>query len=71
MYNNRNILDLGANIRQQSSFFRPVELPMGTIDGNYFENRSQYSRVADVLPPAHVNETCPFENCDFKEPIYF
>lgn len=69
-YGGRDILDLGANIKQPWGF-RPAELSMDTIDNNYFQNRSQYSRIANVKPPQHINEVCGIDNCDFKRPIYF
>lgn len=70
MYGGRDILDLGSNINQPW-FYRAADLPMGVIDDNYFRNRSQYSRIANAMPPTHVTETCHFENCDFYRPIYF
>lgn len=69
MYNGRDILDLGANFKQTKPFYTATVLPNAIIDNNYFQNRSQYSRVLNILPPPHENIKC--EDCDFVETVYF
>lgn len=67
-YDERDILNLGSNIMSEWSS-RAAELSLGVVDNTYFENRSQYSRMAGVLPPAHHTKYC--EHCGFPEPFYF
>uniref|UniRef100_A0A182RGQ9 Uncharacterized protein n=1 Tax=Anopheles funestus TaxID=62324 RepID=A0A182RGQ9_ANOFN len=73
MYNNRDILDLGSNIRPQASgpggfAFQFAELPVTNNIQFFLQNRSQYHRIG---PNGHVQEfrmeTCPC--CDFQYPV--
>lgn len=71
MYEGRDILDLGANLRGPD-FCQPSQLlPLNTIDNKYFDNRSPCSRLMNAFPPRHINITCNFEKCDFVMQCYF
>ncbi|XP_053665820.1 hybrid signal transduction histidine kinase I-like [Anopheles marshallii] len=73
-YNNRDILDVGSNIRPQGSggtgefAFQFAELPVTNNIQFFLQNRSQYHRLG---PYGNVQEfrmeTCPC--CDFQYPV--
>uniref|UniRef100_A0A182KGW7 Uncharacterized protein n=1 Tax=Anopheles christyi TaxID=43041 RepID=A0A182KGW7_9DIPT len=72
-YNNRDILDLGSNLRAHGGSsgefaFQYAELPVTNNIQFFLQNRSQYHRLG---PNGHVQEfrmaTCTC--CDFKYPV--
>lgn len=73
IYNGRNVLDLGGNLTDPKWQFRSAELPAGNSK-MFFENRSQYHRVATSTADYNVSadieevwEQC--KSCDFRYPI--
>lgn len=67
IYDNRDILNLAANIQWKWECKTAV-LQSGT--SYFFENRSQYSRVLGAHIPEHFMVTCSIEGCLFNEPHY-
>ncbi|XP_068903812.1 uncharacterized protein [Tenebrio molitor] len=68
IHQNRNILNLASNMRENSTFFKPAQLKEGIV--YFFNNRSQYSRVAGATIPDYVEMKCPREGCGYIEPHY-
>ncbi|RZC32045.1 uncharacterized protein BDFB_013120 [Asbolus verrucosus] len=66
-FNNRDILNLGANLQWKWEFQQAKIRPGVKY---YFENRSQYSRVLGAHMPDYKMKVCPYEDCSFQEPKY-
>ncbi|XP_023023221.2 uncharacterized protein [Leptinotarsa decemlineata] len=67
MYQKRNLLDLERNLRGNFPL-QYAAIPRGV--NNFFENRSQLSRLHGAQIPPYETFTCKRENCGFEEPIY-
>lgn len=68
VYQNRNILDLDEHLKSDW-LFRHAVLQSGVA--NFFENRSQYSRVNGANIPRHFMIKCKENDCGFNEPKYY
>ncbi|XP_018575036.1 uncharacterized protein LOC108913875 [Anoplophora glabripennis] len=68
IYQNRNILDLDQNLKSNWLFQHAI-LQRGIA--NFFENRSQYSRVNGATIPRHFMIRCKENDCGFNEPKYY
>ncbi|XP_019874898.1 uncharacterized protein LOC109602895 isoform X2 [Aethina tumida] len=66
IYQGRDILDLAANLNG-SWCFQYAILQSGI--NNFFDNRSQLSRLDGVMAPPHDLVRC--KDCDFFEPHYY
>ncbi|KAF5302125.1 hypothetical protein FQA39_LY10460 [Lamprigera yunnana] len=65
-WNQRNLLDLNSNLKKNEIFFTASILPPGVA--NFFDNRSQFSRLQGATIPLHHTNKC--KNCHFIEYIF-
>lgn len=65
-WGDRNLLDLGGNIKSGWNMIQPAELQPGASD--HLDNRSQFTRLDGEYCPRYCINRC---NCDFEEPIYY
>ncbi|CAH1105687.1 unnamed protein product [Psylliodes chrysocephalus] len=68
-YENRNLIDLYNNIKTGSWTLQPTILQKGVK--NFFENRSQMSRLDGAHIPPHNMKKCRHWDCGYEEPEYY